>query len=378
MQGFTSTTLSYPEVYFSGEDWKNRLIQDLDKAENYIVSCFFLGSICDENREIFDKLEEKASEGVDIYLITDGVGAMDMTESRYHIIPLSTLNNSHIHLLEFNPLSVNRIINVGRMFQREHRKFWVIDGYKISVGGMNVNYSSISAPEQGGQRDSMYVFESNEIGQTLTNDFVEYWNQNSWEEIRENQLVPKTVEIENPIKGWLFNQYSDKKSMSSMYGSVFALAKDSIDILPFMPAVTEPMFNMLQNLTNEGVDIKMIIPQDPRQTLSACSQFVSKDLKQNGVRVFFEDYEENPPFLHEKLAIIDKKYVIFGSTNFNMRSMDLSNEIAIVVENDEFAKELQFHFDELLSNSKEISLEKAQDWKTFDRFLKSIFSYVGG
>ena len=189
----------------------------------------------------------------------------------------------------------------------------------------------------------------------------------------------KKTALSTPIKGWLADQHGNNDNMAKVYSSVISSATENVSMLPFMPAMTDSVFNLIKDATDRGVEINMLIPQDPRAGLASCSRYLTKTYQDLGVHIYFEDFgDEIPPFLHEKLVVVDSRYVLFGSSNFNFRSMDLSNEVVLVADSEQFAQSIQQHFDGLLSHSREVSADKAQEWRTFNNFLLSIMMYIGG
>ena len=147
--------VTYPTVYYDGNAWRERLIELIEGAEDYLITSAFLASSSDELEGLYAALVRKAQSGVRVYFVVDGIGPFDMTETRYHLIPLKYLRDSGVHLLEYNPMSAARLVSGINLMYRDHRKFLIIDGKHLAVGGMNLNYISIGAPGEDLQRDSM-------------------------------------------------------------------------------------------------------------------------------------------------------------------------------------------------------------------------------
>ncbi len=379
--GYESVEVTYPQVIFDGEQWKERLIQMLKDTQDYFICTVFLGSECDENQELFDVMRQKAQEGVDIYIVTDGTSSLDMTESKYHLRTLYGLREYGVHLLEYNPLNVKRIPWAINLFYREHRKYFVSDGLHVAVGGMNLNYISTSSVENGGDRDSMYVFDSYSCARVLTEAFTEFWNRYSWETIQEGSLSApyEGLAEEGTIKGWIENQVNGG-DIAPLYGSLLAEAKEEVLILPFLPTMDSDMFEAVKNCTERGVKVEMILRADDREALRNASKYAAKDLLDAGVVVWMEDETQytNGSLLHEKLVILDERYIICGSSNFNHRSMHISSEVTLVLDCPELAKEMKEHFLEIKDYSSEITYEQAQEWHTLLKKLDFLLNLYGG
>lgn len=391
--GYERIEMTFPTVYNDGSQWKDRLVKMLEDTQDYFICTVFLGSECDLNQDVFDTMKAKAQAGVDVYVVIDSSSALDMTKSRYHMRTLYDLRDYGVHLFEYNRMSANRIPWVFNLFYREHRKFFVSDGVHVAVGGMNMNYISMSSIEDGGDRDAMYVFDSPSCAKKLTDDFVEFWNRYSWEEIsslgldsgvlESDAVADNSVEDgsneEALISGWIANQ-TNGGEIAPMYGAVMAQAKEEILMLPFLPTLDSDMYAAVEACTSNGVKFEMILRNDDRASLLNASKYATKDLLDAGVEVWMEDPSAytNGSLLHEKLVIIDERYVICGSSNFNYRSLHISSEITLVIDSPELAMQLKEHYLEIQDYSNQISYEQASKWHTLLRKLYFIINYFGG
>lgn len=391
--GYERIEMTFPTVYNDGSQWKDRLVKMLEDTQDYFICTVFLGSECDLNQDVFDTMKAKAQAGVDVYVVIDSSSSLDMTESRYHMRTLYDLRDYGVHLLEYNRMSANRIPWVFNLFYREHRKFFVSDGVHVAVGGMNMNYISMSSIEDGGDRDAMYVFDSPSCAKKLTDDFVEFWNRYSWEEISSLGLDSGVLETdavadnsvedgsneEALISGWIANQ-TNGGEIAPMYGAVMAQAKEEILMLPFLPTLDSDMYAAVEACTSNGVKFEMILRNDDRASLLNASKYATKDLLDAGVEVWMEDPSvyTNGSLLHEKLVIVDERYVICGSSNFNYRSLHISSEITLVIDSPELAMQLKEHYLEIQDYSNQVSYEQASKWHTLFRKLCFIINYFGG
>ncbi len=379
--GYESVKMTYPTIIYDGEEWKEQLIQMLDKTEDYFICTIFLGSECDENQEVFDVMRRKAQEGVDIYIVADGTSSLDMTESRFHLRTLYGLREYGVHFLEYNPLSVKKLAWGFNLYYREHRKYFVSDGLHVAIGGMNLNYVSTSSVENGGDRDSMYIFDSYSCAKVLTEAFTDFWNRYSWETIEDGSL---TAPYENEqdtgtIKAWIEDQVNGGE-IAPLYGSLLAEAKEEVLILPFLPTLDSDMLKAVKSCTDRGVKVEMIIRHDDRATLLNASKYATKDLLDAGVDVRLEDQSKytNSSRLHEKLVIVDERYIICGSSNFNHRSMHISSEITLVIDCPELAKQVKEHYLEIRDYSNEVTYEQAEQWHTLSNKINFLLNLYGG
>lgn len=377
--GLKKIMMTRPAVYYDGQEWAAEFLRMIEEAEHYIIVTVFLGSQCDENQAIVDALESKARSGIPVYLVYDGTGTFDMTESRFHLRPLSDLADSGVHLLEYHPFSMTRLVNLWHVIQREHRKFIVVDGSEIAVGGMNLNYISLGALDGGGQRDSMYRFRSADAGAALLRGFVDFWNSQSWDEISIGDFKAAVRTDEESLEGYLADQRDGHPIMARMFGTLINSAENQILSLPFLPYSDKNMLSVLGAAAQRGVDFKMIVPFDSRPMPRKATSWMLSALVKTGIEVRMENPGlEKRGLLHEKLMVIDGRYVCFGSSNFNYRSMNLSNEIMIVLEDEQFAAEAVEHYNLYLDDTYVIEQDEADSLRKLVYLPNFLFGFFGG
>ena len=126
--------------------------------------------------------------------------------------------------------------------------------------------------------------------------------------------------------------------MSDMFSALINSAKEEIYMLPYLPLLDKNMLAACQSAIDRGVHIKMVIPLDMRGYTRKGTAYFFEKLVSMGVEIWYEKTGKEVSMLHQKLMVVDGRYTMIGSPNFNMRSMRLSYEIALVIDSEEFAK----------------------------------------
>ena len=381
MGGGIKVSFDYPEMYFDASLFLERYIELIEGAEDYVIITTFLGSSCEGLEELYDAIAGKAASGVPVYMIIDGVSSYDMTASSSFMTPLYFLRESGVHLIEYNPLSVFNLVNPSTLLIREHRKLVVIDGQWAVLGGMNMNYISMGADNIDLQRDSMYVFNSPSLASCLVDEFVSIWNESSVEKIDRNDFAVKEAE-EGEITGYLFNQGpGGHADMASMYSSLFSSAREEIILLPYLAFFDDNMYESLEAAQARGVEVTMYLPIDSRDYVQGALFYDYHNLVEAGFNVYIEyaGEETGLSLLHQKLAVVDGRYTVIGSSNINYRSMTLSHEIALVVDSEEFAAASLDQVEDIKKNmaplDEETALRLKEEKGSWPMYL---FSYFGG
>lgn len=380
--GASEVYLPWPEAYFEADAFLERYIELINSAEDHILISTFMGTACEGLEELYQAIADKAREGVDVYFVMDGISSYDMTASAQHMFPLYFLRESGVHLIEYNPLSFFSLINPSTLILRDHRKLVVVDGRWCAIGGMNMNYISLGADDVDLQRDSMYVFDSPSLASALTDTFVTIWNEASVEKVGRERFKASSEGAAPIMRGWLFNQGpGSDDSMSEMFSALFSSAKEEIVLLPYLAFFDDRMYESLVSAQERGVKVRILVPIDSREYVQASLFYDYHRLVEAGFEVWMEftGEETGKPLLHQKLAVVDGQWTVIGSTNLNFRSMGLSHEIALVLDNGPFA---QFSLEQaagIQSSMQRLDLETALALKEEKGNVFSyLFSYYGG
>lgn len=371
------------EAYFDGSKWLDKAISLINEAEDYILLSTFLGSSSPSLEPLYSALESKAKEGVRVYLIIDGSSNLDMTETRFVMTPLNYLRESGVELLIYAPFSFTHIINPSSLIVRDHRKMMIVDGQTAVLGGMNINYISMGSGDET-QRDSMYVFSSPSLCKLLLSEFVTIWNESSVVKIDEDSFYIDSEE-NGGEKAWLFNRnvFSSDVSISGMFGSLINEAEESIFLCPYLPATDEYMNKALKNAVDRGVDTQIWSSLDSRGYAKSGGIYAISNLISETDATYYDvsnsEDGETYPLFHMKVLIIDDRYIVIGSTNFNYRSMNLSHEVSLVIDSTEIAKMVKENVKEVAGNPVLVTKEMAEeDKRAFGSFLSYLFTYFGG
>ena len=381
--GGKKVTVDDPVLYFDGSVWLEDMTKMVEEAEDYILLSTFLGSSCPNLEPLFDAIVKKAEEGVRVYVIIDGTSSLDMTESKFVMTNLSYLREKGVNLLIYSPISFSHLINPVQIIIRDHRKMMVIDGKTAAIGGMNINFISMGAGDKT-QRDSMYVFSSPSLSSLLIDEFVKIWNEGSVDYLNVDSFKKYTTE-EKGNDAWLFNRnvYSGDVSIAGMFASLINEAESSIFLCPYLPTVDDRMAESLFRAKERGVDVEIWCSQDSRGYAKSGSSWAVAELIKDTEATFYEvTYDEEGnllPMYHMKMMVVDDRYIVIGSSNFNYRSMTLSHEIALVVDSPSFAQKAKEAA--MLSAGKGVILteeEAEMAKKEYGNLFAYLFSYFGG
>ncbi len=334
-------------ILYEGEQAMIAVEKLLTEAKHSVaISTFILGDDA-TGRRIMELLVKKEHEGVDVFLLLDGVGSFWAPGSL-----IQELRNAGGQVAEFLPLM--RLPFKGRANLRNHRKMIIVDRQKAIVGGMNLaehylgyglrRWRDLSFIIEGDAvQDLTSIFESDwgfATGLPLTlaaNPTVQYYPDSA---IDQNlppslEVIPSGPDIPEDL---LYERILD---------SIFH-ANQSISIVTpyFIP--DETLLKALCIAARKGLRVELYIPKRSNHLVA---DFVRtsylNDLHRLGARInLFTE-----AMLHAKLVLIDTKTVIFGSANMDIRSMLLNYEIGLISDDVQFAHDLNSWCGRLLKNS---------------------------
>ncbi len=128
----------------------------------------------------------------------------------------------------------------------------------------------------------------------------------------------------------------------------------------------EQRMSALQLAALRGVDVRILIPQNPDHLhvyLSGVSYL--EEAKEAGVRI----YRYQPGFLHQKVWLVDDRVSLIGTANLDNRSMRLNFKINLMLIDQGFAKEVEQMLVQDFENSELASAKEYTERSLPYRFL---------
>ena len=156
-------------TYFPlGEDKYKAMLEELQKAQEFIFMEYFIIDDGEMWREIVKILLEKAKAGVEVRLLYDGMGSQFTLPFRYK----KKLTEQGVKCLVFNPFRpmLSTIQN-----NRDHRKILVIDGNVAFNGGVNIADEYINRKERFGHWKDTAVMLKGDGVWNFTMMFLQMW-----------------------------------------------------------------------------------------------------------------------------------------------------------------------------------------------------------
>ena len=313
---YTNTMTEYFPV---GDDVFPRMLEELEKAEDYIFLEYFIiraGIFWDA---ILDVLIRKAAEGVDVRVIYDDMGCMFSLPRDYN----EFLASKGIQCQVFNrflPVMTLRLNN------RDHRKLMIIDGKVGFTGGINLADEYINEWERFGHwKDSAILLEGDAVW-SMAVMFLSMWEECSGKKEEYTRFRPPAA----PVRPWtgFVQPYTDtpldrEAVAQTVYLNLIYAAKKYIYITTPYLVIDVATNTALCTAAKAGIDVRIITPHIPdKRYVFEVTRAHYPPLLEAGVKI----YEYTPGFIHAKNFVVDDRYATVGTVNLDYRSLFLHFE----------------------------------------------------
>lgn len=352
-------------TYFPlGEDKYKAMLEELQKAQEFIFMEYFIIDDGEMWREIVKILLEKAKAGVEVRLLYDGMGSQFTLPFRYK----KKLTDQGVKCLVFNPFRpmLSTIQN-----NRDHRKILVIDGNVAFNGGVNIADEYINRKERFGHWKDTAVMLKGDGVWNFTMMFLQMWEVISGDKTEYNMYRPTVKNVVN--NGYVIpygdSPLDDENVGELVYMDILNSAKDYVHIMTPYLILDHEMLTALTYAAKRGVDVKIIMPGIPDKAYAfALAKTYYPELLRAGVKI----YQYKPGFVHAKSFTSDDCKGVVGTINLDYRSLFLHFECAVYLYQVPQIADVEADFQETLKDCREISME---DWKN-EKFITKLTGRV--
>jgi cardiolipin synthase len=359
--GFPVYANTRQEYLDSGEAFFHKVLEELEKAKEYIFLEFFILKEGHMLNSIIEILERKAAEGLDVRVMYDDLGCFLTLPHDYR----QKITEKGIKIFIFNPF---RPIVSSLQNNRDHRKIISIDGKVAFTGGLNLADEYINIVERFGHwKDSAIMIEGDGAW-SLTLIFLQMWNLSAKKKDDYTSLYPwKGRGIENAERGvaegyedWGFVQpYADSPLDNEnvgehVYIQIINQAKKYVYINTPYLIVDDNLLSALKQKKKSGVDVRIITPHRwDKWIVAIASRSYYRRLIQAGVKV----YEYTSGFNHGKSFVSDDNIAAVGTTNLDFRSLYLHFECGVLIYASKTIAAVKKDFLKTLPISQEVTLK---------------------
>lgn len=362
---------NHVEPLWDGDQAYPNMLSAIDGAERSIALCTYIFEATGIGRAFVDALARAKARGVEVRVLIDDVGA------RYSMPRADrVLRRAGVPAALFMPALP--VWNAAYLNLRNHRKILVVDGEVGFTGGINIRDRHVlgSRPRQP-VRDLHFRIEGPVVAQ-LMEVFAEDWEYTTSEVLEGARWFPRLYPRGQTLARSIADGPDDDvDKFTWTLHAALACASRSVSILTpyFLPDTS--LTTALSTAALRGVAVHVILPE--RSNLRLLQWAMSRHLEEvlgQGVRVWLAP----PPFDHTKLMIVDDEWVLFGSANWDARSLRLNFELDVECYDRALAHTLMEAVQERRSRARELLPEelfaRPYGLRLRDGFVRLLMPYL--
>ncbi len=335
-----STSNNKCKLLVNGENKFPEVLEALRKAKHHIHIEYYIYDSDTIGGQIKDILVEKAKAGVQVRFIYDDFGSSDLKKT-----DVQEIIDAGGEAQAFYPV---KLLRLGNMNYRNHRKIIIIDGDTGFVGGINVSDKYVNIEENHNElfwRDTHVMIHGMAVN-NLQYIFLRDWNFCSGEDIAFSleyfPLDKQDVEYGNQFVQ-IVSSGPDSDYANIMYTMIQAILSSQQEVL-----LTTPYFipdrsflDALKIAKLSGTDVKILVPGvSDSAIVNAASNSYYGELLDIGIEI----YKYQKGFVHAKTMVCDGKVSVVGTANMDHRSFELNFEVNALIYDEDFANELKAQF----------------------------------
>jgi cardiolipin synthase len=312
-------------------------------------------------------LEQAARRGVTVNVILDALGTGSMDASH-----LKRLEMAGCRVVSFNPTDWYTLEELN---YRTHRKILVVDGAVAFTGGVGVADQWLGNAQDAQHWRDTHVRIEGPIARLLEAAFYENFVGGGFTVtpvLTNTGRAPDADDQSMVVRSSPSDGASDLKRL---YLLAIAMARRSIDITSPYFVTDESTMWALADARNRGVRIRILVESDTtdHKSVKYASRAAYAELLERGSQI----YEYTPTMLHTKTLVVDGVLSIFGSANFDNRSLELNDEVNVAVISRRLATRFLQDFEQDLTVSQKLLLETWRERPLMDKVHEHFWSYFG-
>ena len=334
------------ELFTNSLEILQHFIDEINQAKKSLHLEFYIWALGGDADRVGEALIAAAKRGVACRVLLDSLGSKDWFKSKWP----ARFRNAGIQVTEALPIQVGRF-QFRRADLRLHRKIFVVDGSVVWTGSMNMVDPRTFKQDSGvGEWVDAMVRVQGPVASQFELTFSFDWSVDNPSVTHFNDRNPPAA----PYEGAALAQelasgpvYRDDILYQVMLSAIIDAREELTITTPYF-GPDDGLLQALMASARRGVKVTLIVPKLNDSTLVAwSSKSFYTDLMGSGVNIA----EFDGGLLHTKSLLVDKRMAIFGSVNFDQRSLRLNFEISLIVYNEAFCAKLEQLIESYLSQS---------------------------
>jgi cardiolipin synthase len=313
-------------------------------------------------REFADVLSDRARAGVRVRLLIDAVGGLKIEKGL-----VERMEDAGVNVQWFRKPWVK---SPFKQNHRCHRKVLVVDEAVAFTGGVGIAQEWTGDARNPSEWRDTHVRVEGPAVDGVSAGFSQNWAETGEAMFNDVDRFPEQKQHGNStiqvIRGSASLGWDD---MQTLFHVVISSARERLRLTTAYFAPSQDFVDLLVDKVAEGVHVQVLLPGPgaDKRVCQLTSEATYAELINGGVEV----WNFRPSMLHAKVMTVDESLAVLGSSNFNRRSMNHDEEIALAVFDDEVVSILDRHFEDDLKQSRPIDLERWRNRRTSQKALET-------
>lgn len=334
------------EIIPTGAEKFERLLTDIEGARHHVHLEYFIWEEDALTERFCALLAQKAADGVEVRVLYDWVGSF------FH-------GKSQLRRLARAGAQVRAdAANWQKLNYRNHRKMVVIDGETVYTGGMNLGQEYID----GGKRFATWRDTHLRFAGPLVSDlqalFCVRWERLTGEDLFSDAYFPQHEDPEPGSWVWAQLAYSGPETpwqaIRQSYLVAIGSARERVWLQSPYYVPDQSIADTLEGQALAGVDVRLMMTgvADKRIAWWAAFSYLDELLRAGGAVLQYK-----AGFFHAKTLTIDGRIAAIGTTNLDIRSFALHDELQVFFYDRDIAARQDALFEADAVRCEELSLE---------------------
>jgi len=344
------------------------ITNDIEKAKTNVYLEYFIlkRDIATEN--LFQALRSASERGVEVRVLYDWWGSR---KYKGYKKMLAFMDDSGISYHAMLPLTFS-LKNYLRFDLRNHRKITIVDHRVAYIGSQNL-ISRFYDRKDTIYYDELVVRLTGTIINSLKPLFAYDWSVESdgpllhvLNDVFANENQPGSSLLQILPSG---PSYKDENNLKVFIQAIYRAERSIFIVNPyFVPP--DSLLAAITSAAKRGVRVCMINSEAIDQWMVGHAQrSYYEELLLAGVEIYLYT---KPILLHSKFIIIDDEMAFVGSSNMDMRSFDLDQELSLIIYDPVSVADLRVIRDQYLEKSKQIGLKEWRQRPLYIQLLDNI------
>ncbi len=308
------------EPLVDGDEAYPTMLEAIDEARSSVALSTYILDFDSAGRDFVDALCRATARGVEVRVLMDAVGAL-YSRPRTHLILRERGVRTALFLRSIVPWKMP-YFNL-----RNHRKVLVLDGRVGFTGGMNVREGCLKQGDWPFTTQDLHFRLEGPVVRHLMETFARDWVFSTRERLEGDRWFPApAVSGPSAARGIPDGPDDDFERLHWAFLAGLSRARRHVRIVTpyFLP--DQALISALNVVALKGVRVDIVLPDvNNLRVVGWAMRAQLWQVLQFGCRVWLTP----PPFDHTKLMLVDGGWTLFGSGNWDPRSLRLNFEFNV-------------------------------------------------